>query len=174
MEQRILVPLDGSEVGEAVLIKIKELVLGSTPRMDTQVTLLQVISKMNYNMLTDNDAAQLPYDESEVKELTQKSQAYLDKVAASLNSTGIEVQTMVSFGHAAEEIVKAAHAIKANLIAMSTHSRNGFVRWAIGSVTDRVLRLEGKIPVLAVRAQNKEAESPVLPMESLHSLMKHS
>ena len=174
MEQRILVPLDGSEVGEAVLLKIKDLVLSSSPPMDTNVTLLQVISKVNFNVLTTDDAAQLPYDESEVKELTRKSQAYLDKVAAGLFATGIKVNTMVSFGHPAEEIVTAAHAIKANLIAMSTHNHNGFVRWAIGSVTDKVLRLEGKIPVLAVRAQGKDEASPVLPMESLHSLMKHS
>jgi nucleotide-binding universal stress UspA family protein len=173
MEQRILVPLDGSEVGEAVLLKIKELVISNSPKINTRVTLLQVISTLNYNVLTDNDGFQLPYDKNEVKELTLKSQAYLEKVAESMRGTGIEVTTMVSFGHAADEIVKAAHAIKANLIAMSTHSRNGFIRWAIGSVTDKVLRLEGKIPVLAVRAQNKD-ESPVLPLESLHSLMKHS
>jgi nucleotide-binding universal stress UspA family protein len=173
MEQRILVPLDGTEIGEAVLSKIETLVLGTTPLVDAEVTLLQVVSRMNYSPLTDNDAAQLPYSETEVKELTEKSLSYLNKVAGSLSQKGIRVKTVVTFGHAAEEIVRVAHEVNANLIAMSTHSRQGFVRWVIGSVTDKVLRLEGKIPVLAVRAQNKE-EIPVFPIESLHSMMKHS
>ena len=63
--------------------------------------------------------------------------------------------------------------LDAHLIAMSTHGRSGVVRWAIGSVTDKVIRLEGKIPVLAVKA-GKQDESAVMPMESLQSLVKHS
>ena len=174
MEERILVPLDGSEVGEAVLPKLEDLVLRTTPRMDAEVTLLQVISKMNFNVLHQTEAAQLPIAESEARELTQKAQDYLEKVASDLRNKGIKVKTMVSFGSAAEEIVKAAHETSAHLIAMSTHGRGGFIRWAIGSVTEKVLRLEGKIPVLAVRASSQPEESPVLAMESLHSLMKHS
>jgi len=63
--------------------------------------------------------------------------------------------------------------IKAHLIAMSTHGRSGLVRWAIGSVTDKVIRLEGTIPVLAIKASGKKDESQVIPMESLQSLVKH-
>jgi nucleotide-binding universal stress UspA family protein len=172
MEERILVPLDGSKVSEAVLPKLEDLVLRSTPKMDVEVTLLQVISGMNFNMLTDDDAAQLKPDNAEVEELTRKAQDYLKEVSEKLTSKGIKVKTMVTFGHAAEEIVKAAHETRANLIAMSTHGRNGVVRWAIGSVTDKVIRLEGKIPVLAVHASEKE-QNPVITMKSLQSLMKN-
>ena len=135
---------------------------------------LQVISNMNFNMLHKDDAAQLPHDEKELGESMKKAKAYLEKVAEGLRSKGINVNTMVTKGSAAEEIVKAAHATDAHLIAMSTHGRNGIVRWAIGSVTDQVIRLEGKIPVLAVRASKKQDRSPVLTMESLQSLVKHS
>jgi nucleotide-binding universal stress UspA family protein len=173
MEQKIVVPLDGSEIGEAVLPKVEDLILGSTPPMDAEVTLLRVISKINFNVLTEDDAAQLPYSESEVRELTRAATDYLEKVAAGLRGKGLKVKTSVTFGHAAEEIVTTAQEMKASLIAMSTHSRSNFVKWAIGSVTDKVLRLEGKIPVLAIRAQGKQ-ENPVIPMESLHSMMKHT
>jgi hypothetical protein len=57
---------------------------------------------------------------------------------------------------------------------MSTRGRSGVIRWAIGSVTDKVIRLEGKIPVLAVHADQKGERSSVLPLNSLQSLMKHS
>jgi len=174
MEERIMVPLDGSEVVVAVLPKLEDLVLRTSPRMDAEVTLLQVISNMNFNMLHKDDAAQLPREESEAKELEDKAYAYLEKVAAGLRNKGIKVNTMVATGHAAEEIVKAANNANAHLIAMSTHGRNGIVRWAIGSVTDEVIRLEGKIPVLAVHASKKPERNPVLTMESLQSLVKHS
>jgi nucleotide-binding universal stress UspA family protein len=174
MEERILVPLDGSEVGEAVLPKLETLIFKSTPKLDAEVTLLKVISKMNFNMLTDDEAAQLPISEADKEKMTRESGAYLEKVAGILRGKNIKVKTMVAFGHPAEEIVKAARDTKAHLIAMSTHGRSGIVRWAIGSVTDKVIRLEGKIPVLAVRASDGKETSTTIPMESLQSLMKHS
>jgi nucleotide-binding universal stress UspA family protein len=174
MEERILVPLDGSEVGEAVLPKLEDLILRTTPKVDAEVTLLQVISNMNFNMLHKDEAAQLPRSESEAKELKENAVKYLEKVATGLRSKGIKVNTLVAAGHAAEEIVKAANETDAHLIAMSTHGRNGIVRWAIGSVTDEVIRLEGKIPVLAVHASKKPESSSVLTMQSLQSLVKHT
>jgi len=174
MNYRILVPLDGSNVGEAVLTKLEELVFTNVPMPDVEVTFLKVISKINFNFLTEDEAAQIPYSESDLRQLTGEAQGYLEKTADILRAKGIKVKTMVSVGHPAEEIVKAAHEINANLIAMSTHGRNGIVRWAIGSVTDRVIRLEGKIPVLAVRTQTKQKESQVLPLGSLQGLVKHT
>jgi nucleotide-binding universal stress UspA family protein len=57
----------------------------------------------------------------------------------------------VRMGDAAEEILRAAEEIKADLIAMSTHGRSGLRRLAFGSITDKVLRGAG-VPVLTVRA----------------------
>jgi nucleotide-binding universal stress UspA family protein len=172
MQERILVPLDGSEVGEAVLPKVEDLVLRAAPRMDAEVTLLRVISKMNYNMLTDDEAAQLPYNDQELKQLTQQAQEYLDKVAQGLRSKGIRVKTLIVTGNIAKEIVKAARESKAHLIAMSTHDRSGIVRWAIGSVTDKVMRLEGEIPVMAVKPSGKKEKRPSPAMDSLQGLLK--
>lgn len=174
MENRILVPLDGTATGEVVLTKLEDLILRSTPKMDAEVTLLKVLSKMNFNVLHENEAAQLPQSEEELSQLTQEAQSYLEKVADGLRGKGIKVNVMVTSGSAAEEIVKAAHAIQAHLIAMATHGRSGVVRWAIGSVTDKVIRLEGNIPVLAVKVTGNKEESSTITMESLKSLVKHS
>lgn len=173
MKQRILVPLDGTKVGEAVLSKLEDLVLRTVPVMDTEVTLLRVISKMNFNMLTEDEDAQLPANAEDLEEKTGEARDYLERIAAGFRNKGIQINTLVTAGQAAQEIVRAARAMNANLIAMSTRGRSGIVRWAIGSVTDRVMRLEGKIPVLAVKATDEET-SPVISMESLQSLMKHS
>jgi nucleotide-binding universal stress UspA family protein len=174
MEKKILVPLDGTQVGEAILPKIENLVLKSTPRMEADITLFNVISKMNFNTLTDDDAAQLPISEGERQELTKEAQAYLAKVAEKLNRKGLKVTTLISFGHAADEIVKTAHQTGAHLIAMSTRGRSKIGRWAFGSTTEQVLKMENQIPVLAIMASGKEEQNPVITMGSLQSLVKHS
>jgi len=172
MAQKILVPLDGSEAGEAVLPKLETLILRNVPGADVEITLLRVIPVVNFNVLTTDERAQLPYTESDRAELTKTASDYLEAVAGRLSAKGFKTATLVRTGPAAEEIVEAARDIGVNLIAMSTHGRNGIIRWAIGSVSDRVIRLEGKIPVLAVHATDKDG-SPRLPLNSLQSLMKH-
>jgi nucleotide-binding universal stress UspA family protein len=174
MEERILVPLDGSEVGEAVLPKLEDLVLKATPKLEAEVTLLRVISKMNFNVLNQDEKAQLPIPDEDMVKMTQEAQDYLNKVGEGLTEKGIRVKTLVTFGHPAEEIVKVARETKAHLIAMSTHGRSGIVRWAIGSVTNKVMRLEGQIPVLAVKASDSKEAASTISMESLQSLMKRS
>jgi nucleotide-binding universal stress UspA family protein len=173
MKIRILVPMDGTTIGEAVLPKLENLVLSNVPHTEAEVVLLKVNSIVNFNVLTHDKRAQLPYAESDQKELDEKSLSYLEAIAQKMRAKGFNVSTMVKTGTVAEEIVKVARETKANLIAMATHGRTGIVRWAIGSTADKVVRLEGKIPVFAVQADQKE-ESPVLTMGSLQSMVKHS
>jgi nucleotide-binding universal stress UspA family protein len=174
MEKKILVPLDGTKLGEAILPKIENLVLKSSPKMDAEITLFNVISKMNFNTLNSDDAAQLPINESERQELTKNAQEYLGKIAERLNKKGLKVTTLITFGHAPEEIIKAAHETGAHLIAMSTRGRSKIGRWAFGSATEQVLKMENKIPVLAIMASDKEEQNPIITMGSLQSLVKHS
>jgi nucleotide-binding universal stress UspA family protein len=151
MYERILIPLDGSKVGETAIKNIENLALKLLPETEVDVTLLQVISELTYDFIDQNDAAQLPYDEDELKSIKLNAQKYLDKVAGELRGKGIKVNSLVTVGHVAEEIIKVAHTINADLIAMSTHGRSGLGRWALGSITDKVLH-ESDIPVLTVRS----------------------
>jgi len=173
MEKTILVPLDGTVESEAILPKLENLVLRYVPSDKAEVILLKVISIVNFDVLTHDKRAQLPYTDADQEQYNTEAVAYLEKVASPLRTKGFSVKTMVRTGTVAEEIVNAARENKVNLIAMSTHARSGFIHWAIGSVADKVVKLEGKIPVLAVQASEKE-QSSVLPMSSLQSLVKHS
>jgi len=150
--EKILVPLDGSDVAEAALPDVEDLALKMAPGTQIEVTLLQVVSTLTYNVLTDDDRAQIPYNDSEIALIKQKAQAYLETVASRMRGKGINVKTMVTTGHAAEEIIKAARDASANLIAMSTHGLSGLKRWALGSIADKVLH-QSDIPVLVVRAK---------------------
>jgi nucleotide-binding universal stress UspA family protein len=173
MKVRILVPMDGTAIGEAVLPKLENLVLENVPHTEAEVILLKVNTIVNFNVLTHDKRAQLPLSENDQKELDEDAQKYLENIAGKLRNKGFNVVTIVKTGNVAEEIVKAAHDLQANLIAMSTHGRSGVVRWAIGSTSDKVIRLEGKIPVFAVHTNEKE-ESPVISIGSLQSMVKHS
>lgn len=158
MYERILVPLDGSKVGEAALPHVEELVTKMLPETNVEVTLLQVVSSLSHYIVAGEASAQVPYTEQEVDQIKKRSADYLDQVGESLRTSGATVRVRVSVGRAAEEIIKTADAIKVDLIAMSTHGRSGISRWAFGSVTDRVLR-SGDRPILMVRAPRETART---------------
>ena len=158
MYEKILVPLDGSEVAEAALPNVADLALKMAPETVVEVSLLQVITAINYNVLTESGSAQIPYTESELAQIKQTALNYLEKVADGLRGQGIQVKTIATVGHAAEEIINAAHETDAHLIAMSTHGLSGLKRWALGSVTDKVLH-ESDIPMLIVRVKPERLKS---------------
>ncbi len=156
MHERILVPLDGSEVGEAALPYVEELVSKLSSAAGVEVTLFQVVSSLSHYVVAGEATARIPYTEQEMEQIKENAVDYLNKAGEGLRSRGAMVEIKVGIGSAAEEIIKAADESNADLIAMSTHGRSGIGRWAFGSVTDRVLR-GGNKPVLMVKA-SKEAE----------------
>ena len=151
MFERILVPLDGSQVGEAALIHVEKLVSKMAPKVKTEVILLQVISSLSHYVIAGEASVQVPYTEKEIAQIKRKAKQYLDKAGEDLKSKGVTVKTKVATGKTAEEIVKAAEELKIDLVAMSTHGRSGLSRLTFGSSTDKVLRT-GSVPVLVVRA----------------------
>ena len=157
MYDRILVPLDGSKLGEAALPYIEELVSRLSPEVKVEVTLFQVVSLLGtHSVVSVGVSVQIPYTDEEVEQIKREAMDYLNKAGEGLRSKRVSVKTKVTTGSAAEEIIKAADEMNADWIAMSTHGRSGLSRWAFGSVTDRVLR-GGNVPVIVVRAL-KEAE----------------
>ena len=156
MYERIIVPLDGSKVGEAALPYVGELVSKLSPEIKVEVTLLQVVSSLTRYVIAGEASAQIPYTDKEMEQIKKKARDYLNKASEGLRGKKAMVKIKVAVGKADEEIIKAADEIHADLIAMSTHGRSGISRWAFGSVTDRVLQ-GAKVPILLVRMR-EEAE----------------
>jgi len=152
MYERILVPLDGSKVGESALPYVENMVSKMLPEVKVEVILFQVLSPVQPPVVSGYEIPDLTYTERQMEVNEKKAIEYLNKTGEALISKGITVTAKVAFGSAPEEIVKAAEEINASLIAMSTHGRSGLSRWAFGSVTDKVLRHGGKIPVVTVKA----------------------
>jgi len=152
MYEKIVVPLDGSKVGEAALPYVEDIVSKLSPEVKTEVVLLQVLAPASIPTVTGRTPDATPYTVQQLEETEKKAMEYLNQTGEALRSKGVTVTAKVVVGDAAEQIVKAAEEIDANLIAMSTHGRSGFSRWAFGSVTDKVLRREGRIPIAMKKA----------------------
>lgn len=159
MFDRILVPLDGSPEAEAVFTPLRELLR----RKDAEVVLFQAIN-LPPAVQFDNAAHVLAGIEGEAG-------AYLEAKRAELESEGIKVCTHVEPGRPADAILRAAEALGASLVALSTHGRTGFVRWMLGSVTEDVLR-RSRIPVFVanstppgIRVRSKNTRVILVPFD---------
>ena len=129
MYNRILIPLDGSELSERAL----PLAADIAGRMGASLTLASVID-------AEADAAQAA------------SEKYLNEIAGRLEGTGLEISTVTLKGDPAGEIVGHAEGEGIDLVAMATRGRSGLVRGLLGSVTDRVIHALS-VPVLIVRPE---------------------
>jgi len=155
MYERILVPLDGSKVGEAALSYVEDLLSKLSPNVKAEVILFQVLSPEVPYVVGGGAVPQIDHTKEEMEQNRKKAEQYLNEIVEALRNKGVAVTAEVRVGSAAEEIVKLAEEVNANMIAMSTHGRSGLSRWAFGSVTDKVLRREGRIPITMVRAPRK-------------------
>lgn len=133
MYERILVPLDGSELAERAIPYVAEL----SQRFDSEAILFTVFTAGEY--------------------LERPLKAYLEKKAQELKSLGVKAHTVVAQGNAATEILTFAEKNEIQLIALSTHGRTGLKLWAMGSVAHKVLQRSPN-PVLLVRSGTPQAE----------------
>jgi nucleotide-binding universal stress UspA family protein len=92
--------------------------------------------------------------------LTHHAEGYLDSQAMMLRGQGMDVEIDVRCGPAADVIVEAAEGLGISMIAMATHGYSGLRRWALGSVTDRVVHATAT-PVFVVRGTNHAPAEPI-------------
>jgi len=154
---KILIPLDGSKIGEAALPYVNAFLSDLSPRVKVEFILMRVVSLLTHYVVAGEAATPIFYTEKEMEQIQQEARDYLNTVGEDI-SKKISVKIKVEVGSAADEIIKAADEIDVDLIAMSTHGRHGISRWAFGSVTDKVLR-GGHKPVLVVRAPKEAAQT---------------
>jgi nucleotide-binding universal stress UspA family protein len=148
MLQNILVPLDGSPVGEVVL----PYAVALAGRSGARLTLIRAAHIAP--LTADKGVAQV----SAVSE----AEAYLTLRANDLRAHDQVVETGVPYGGtAAAWIVEEAELRRADLIAMATHDRAGPDRWFHSSVAEAVVS-RAAVPVLLVRGADR-----VRPVEHL-------
>lgn len=157
--RKILIPLDGSALAEHVLDHVAWL---ATPA-ETEVVLVSAIETWRYAM------AGTEFAWSDI--LTPIREGAVEYIAAQcrrLQEASYQVTTRVVDGDAAQVILDLAQTDGADLIAMSTHGRSGFVRWTLGSVAERVIH-GARIPVFLVREttepRQRKLQKILLPLD---------
>ena len=142
---RILVPLDGSEAGEAALPYVREL----TEKLKLEVILFQVIAP-GQHVHSVGGLSYFLFPEQQVESMKASAEQYLGGVSGRFAGTKAAVRSEMRLGDPAAEIIKFAGETDACLVAMATHGHSGVKRWTFGSVTHKVLH-NGNTPLLLVR-----------------------
>jgi nucleotide-binding universal stress UspA family protein len=130
MDNKILVPLEGTESIDEVLLYVQSI----TPRDETEIRLLHVLPMEG----ADGNA-----DE------------HVNNVRSALTTAGWTVSSDTRMGDPVEEIVKFAILMPATLLFMSTHGRSGLERVREGSVTEQVLK-QSPCPVFILHSMRAE------------------
>jgi nucleotide-binding universal stress UspA family protein len=132
--KKLLVPLDGSRMGEVVFPFIREL----ASRLDMETTCLHIC-------------------ESQENQFAPMHAAYTKWVADTLTRQSadagkpIKIHGEVVYGQADEGIINYANENGSDFLLMATHGRSGFNRWVLGSVALKVLR-NANTPVWLIRS----------------------
>ena len=131
MYEKILVPLDGSEVAEQAIPYVERL----TQKLKSEVILITVC---------------LPGDPLE-RALTE----YIERRAEKIQSLGVNARSLCIEGDSATSIIDFAEKNKVGLIVISTHGKTGISHWPLGSIASKVVQ-RSNIPVFLVRSSQPE------------------
>ncbi|MDD4877265.1 MAG: universal stress protein [Dehalococcoidales bacterium] len=148
MFNKILVPLDGSELAECVFPYVEDIAKKENSRVKA-VFVVEHYEMPFYGAVI--------YDEENLKEIEQSAkkgaEQYMITVKRHLFSKGIDIDTIVLEGKIADTMVDYASNNGFDLIVMATHGRSGLARWVVGSVADKILHCS-TIPVLLIRPES--------------------
>ncbi|MBI3166328.1 MAG: universal stress protein [Chloroflexi bacterium] len=141
MYKKILVPLDGSELAEAVLPHAEALAKSE----DAEIVLLRVAVTPDASMFSRNPAL----INNIIQDMDAETDAYVKTEVSKLRDEGLKVSGITRDGFVPETILEVADETHADVIAMSTHGRTGVKRWLMGSVADKVVHYS-RIPVMLI------------------------
>ncbi len=157
MFSNILVPLDGSDLGEKALRTAESL----ARIHDASIHLIHVapwqpeLEGVKRGLLAAVSAQAAQHQQQTARHLQENRIAggkeYLERLAAHLRGTGLTVETAVEEGAVDEKIIGYAKRHDIDLITMCTQGYGGMKRRLLGSVTDRLIR-SSETPVLVVPA----------------------
>lgn len=141
MQERILIPLDGSKAAEIVLPYAEEI----AAKVGAEIVLASV-------------------SEFRAADVDQLYRSYLERIAEQAQSRlrdrgakeKAKVQSKVLLGKPANEILRCADEDDVSLIAMASRGSSGGGPWLLGNIAAKVLQATIK-PVLLIRAPASDA-----------------
>ena len=170
---KILVPLDGSNLAESVLPHVEKIALGCTLPSVILVTVTEPVHVKTPRALrieqmpgihqgpvlfyggvtgagkeiVPDSIIDLPVT---IGKMAKTGYNYLAKIAAKLQKKGIQVTVAVLIGDVAEEITRFAKDENVDLIVMASRGKRGLRRWDVANAAPKVFA-NTDIPMLMVR-----------------------
>lgn len=150
--RHLVVPVDGSEVSEAVLERAAEV----ARLFDARITLFSAVWRRE---LTHRDyvphVEYVDYDRL-LRDRAAAARTELEEIRDRLRSREIDADAVVvEESNPAQAILGFVDREEPDLVAMGTHGREGVARALLGSVADKVVR-GANVPVLLVRPPKEE------------------
>jgi len=142
----ILVPLDGSNLAENVLPAALEI----AKKLNIEIVLFRAfnVPYTVFGAVRDH----LPIVDELLGGIKAEAREYLERKAEELKKQGAKkVSYVLGQGASADQIISMGRKTPDNLIAMCTHGWSGVKGWALGNITETVVRHSGD-PVLIIRA----------------------
>ncbi len=157
---RALVALDGSALSEAILQPAAYLVAALATPAQGALHLLRVVDVPATNGVGDSQTYSEPARQNAQKYLASVVERLQNGCAGRLRLT--VTSSVVADRDVAGAIIAAGKRLgedggSERIIAMSTHGRGGVQRWAVGSVTERVLH-KTTLPLFIMRPQEMETK----------------
>jgi nucleotide-binding universal stress UspA family protein len=152
MYNKILAPMDGSSLSECTIEHVKEIAKSCGL---AQIIFLAVVDYAKNSWVWSGDSGMgtgyLSPDiiERIMEEQKDKAKSYLSRLVEEAKKDGLDVDSVVLEGNPPDVIIDYANKNGVDLIVMSTHGRSGISRFALGSVTDKVIRT-ANVPVLVI------------------------
>lgn len=144
--ESIVVPLDGSELAEHALPIVTEI----AKKLRLEVFLFRAYRNPYGPFMSGAGYYAVNADEL-MASVRDEARNYLEEKMAELQKQGVdELSYLLQEGVAPDEIVSMGSHTPESLIVMCSHGRSGLKRWALGSVTETVVR-HSRSPVLVLR-----------------------
>ncbi len=158
MYEKIMVPLDGSDLAECVVPHVAAIISGFKSK---EVVLVRVVNpfRLPISVPAQGKFGFTEKDRHRLEENRKNAaKAYLEKMADSLDVPGTVFNFTVLEGNPASMLTDYASKNDVDLIVIASHGRSGVSRWVMGSVAERILRTSC-IPVMMVRAPGCEPKA---------------
>lgn len=162
--RKILVPLDGSKLAEAVL---KQVDMIAAPKAHVHLLRVAGLERIDEIAATVSAAGQpfspvadpwMSNPDFDDPESVKRYETYLKLIGEPLTLEGYWVTVAVRKGQIADTIIDEAREGRFDVIAMATHGRTGIGRLVLGSVTQAVLA-KAQCPVLVLPALKLASEA---------------
>jgi nucleotide-binding universal stress UspA family protein len=135
---KILLAVDGSPHSEMAIKTLKALQLPH----QTEVTVMTVVPEHTFlgaitlYMLSGTAAARKRAHKAQ----EQKAAELLKKPVEAMLGSGVKAESLVCWGRPAEQIIKQAHEMRADLVVVGAKGRDDSPRFPIGSVAQKVMK----------------------------------